>query len=123
MVVMGDVGSWCRGGGNDSGGQKAVGMVVPSLFGYFLMGLWLGLWLGFGWFVVGYLLGLWWVWCHGGCCVVVTRFFDSLFNGLLLDLWLVCGLVFAGIVVGLGSLWLLYRGGMVERVVSMWRCG
>ena len=94
-------------------------MVVPSLFGYFLMGLWLG----FGWFVVGYLLGLWWVWCHGGCCVVVTRFFDSFFNGLLLDLWLVCGLVFAGIVVGLGSLWLLYRGGMVERVVSMWRCG
>ena len=123
MVVMGDVGSWCRGGGNDSGGQKAVGMVVSSLFGYFLMGLWLGLWLGFGWFVVGYLLGLWWVWCHGGCCVVVTRFFDSFFNGLLLDLWLVCGLVFAGIVVGLGSLWLLYRGGMVERVVSMWRCG
>ena len=55
--------------------------------------------------------------------MVVTRFFDSFFNGLLLDLWLVCGLVFVGIVVGLGSLWLLYRGGMVERVVSMWRCG
>ena len=28
MVVMGDVGSWCRGGGNDSGGQKAAGMVM-----------------------------------------------------------------------------------------------
>ena len=44
-------------------------MVVPSLFGYFLMGLWLV----FGWFVAGYLLGLWWDWCHGGYCVVVTR--------------------------------------------------
>ena len=47
------------GGGNGSGGQRAVGIVVPSLFGYFLMGLWL------------VLVGLWWVWCHGGCCVVV----------------------------------------------------
>ena len=36
---------------------------------------------------------------------------------------MVCGLVFVGIVVGLGSLWLLYRGGTVKRVVAMWRCG
>ena len=49
--------------GNGHGG----GLVVPSLFSYFLMGLWLV----FGWFVAGYLLGLWGVWCHGGCCVVV----------------------------------------------------
>ena len=109
MVVVGDVGSWCRGDG----------LVVPGLFGYFLMGLWLG----FGWFVVGYLLGLWWVWCHGSCCVVVTGFFDNFLNGLLLDLWLVCGLVFVGVVVGLGSLWLLHRGSTIKRVVAMWRCG
>ncbi|KAK9986478.1 hypothetical protein SO802_031429 [Lithocarpus litseifolius] len=32
-------------------------------------------------------------------------------------------LAFARIVVGLGSLWLPYGGGMVERVVAMWRCG
>ena len=37
MVMVADVGSWCRGGG----GQRAVGMVVADvgLFDYFLMGL------------------------------------------------------------------------------------
>ena len=37
MVMVADVGSWCRGGG----GQRAVGMVVVDvgLFDYFLMGL------------------------------------------------------------------------------------
>ena len=64
-----------------------------------------------------------WVWCHGGCFVVVTEFFDNFFNGLWLGLWLVCGLVFAGIVVGLGSWWLVCGGGMDERVVIVWRCG
>ena len=28
MMVVGDVGLWCRGGGSGDGGQKAVGMVV-----------------------------------------------------------------------------------------------
>ena len=28
MVVVGDVGSWCRGGGSGSGGQKEAGMVM-----------------------------------------------------------------------------------------------
>ena len=28
-----------------------------------------------------------WVWCYGGCCVVVTGFFDKFFNGLWLGLW------------------------------------
>ena len=54
-----------------------------------------------------------WVWCHGGCCVVVTGFFDNFFNAL----WLVCGLIFARIVVGLGSRWLVCGGGVDERVV------
>ena len=37
MVMVADVGSWCRGGG----GQRAVGMVVADVgvFDYFLMGL------------------------------------------------------------------------------------
>ena len=37
MVMVADVGSWCRGGS----GQRAVGMVVADvgLFDYFLMGL------------------------------------------------------------------------------------
>ena len=37
MLVVADVGLWCRGGG----GQRAVGMVVANmgLFDYFLMGL------------------------------------------------------------------------------------
>ena len=37
MVMVADVGSWCRGGG----GQRAVGMVVADvgLVDYFLMGL------------------------------------------------------------------------------------
>ena len=34
----------------------------------------------------------------------------------------VCGLVFAGIVVGLGSRWLVFGGGVDERVVIVWRC-
>ena len=52
------------GGGNGSGGQRAVGMVVPSLFGYFLMGLWLV----FGWIIAGFVVGLvsWWLLCGGG---------------------------------------------------------
>ena len=35
MVVVANVGSWCRGGGSGGSGQKVVCMVVPSLFGYF----------------------------------------------------------------------------------------
>ena len=76
----------------------------------------LGLWLVYAWI---FLLGLWWVWCYGGCYVVVTGFFDSFFNRLWLVLWLVYRLVFARIVVGLGSRWLLCGGGVVEKVVAV----
>ena len=72
MVVVGDVGLWCRGGGSGGGGQKAVGMVVAWWCRVCLVIFLMDLWLVFGWFVVGYLLGLWWVWCHGGCCAVMT---------------------------------------------------
>ena len=44
-------------------------------------------------------------------------------TGFVVGFWLVCGLVFAGIVVGLGSRWLVYGGGVDERVVVVWRCG
>ena len=89
MVVVGDVGSWCRGDG----------LVVPGLFGYFLMGLWLG----FGWFVVGYLLGLWWV-------------FGWFVAWYLLSLWLVWG--HGGSYV---EVWLRERvgGGVVKRVTEI----
>ena len=54
-----DVGSWCRGGDNGGGGQRAVGMVVPSLFGYFLMGLWLDI----CWVCGGFSVMVVVVWC------------------------------------------------------------
>ena len=65
MVVVADVGLWCRGGD----GQRAVGMVMVDvgLFDYFLMGLKLGLWVFFGLFVPGYLVDFWswWLLCGG----------------------------------------------------------
>ena len=38
--------------------------MVPGLFGYFLMGLWLV----FGWIIAGFVVGLvsWWLLCGGG---------------------------------------------------------
>ena len=53
------MGLWWWAEGSGHGG----GLVVPSLFGYFLMGLWLVC----GWIFVGFVGGLvsWWLLCGG----------------------------------------------------------
>ena len=92
-------------------------MVVADvgLFGYFLMGLQLGLWVFFGWFVHGYLLGLWWVYGHDGCCVVVTGFFYLQF--FLMGCGWVCG-QFTGWYL-LGFWWVWVHGSWCVEVVWM----
>ena len=67
--------------------------MVPCLFGCFSNGFMAG-------FMVG-LIGLLWVWCHGGCYVMVTGFFDSFFNGL----WLVFGWFVGWYLQGLWWVW------------------
>ena len=61
---------WVHGGDSGGGGQRAVGMVVSGLFGYFLMGLWLVC----GWIFARFVVGLvsWWLLC-GGDWVTIWR--------------------------------------------------
>ena len=66
-----DVGSWWwQWRWWAEGSWHGGGLVVPGLFGYFLMGLWLV----FGWIIARFVVGLvsWWLLC-GGDWVAVWR--------------------------------------------------